>query len=241
MTKSDRSRQQKLMKKRRKDKLRRKARAGMYVSESELERKRILDARAYPIHECLIGSDWRKQGLSQILLSRVQPDGLLVAGVYLVDLLCLGLKNSFARANLTQSAYNFDLRDRIREMQGLEPCDLDLAHTIIYGAIDFAARFGFRPQRDLKLTRHILEERDRLPVRDDVGFGRDGKPLFISGPHDDVRRIVGQLQATAGEGNFDFMIGGPVGESPDSLSAGTVPDRRAGGVLGQGGAIDRSI
>ena len=213
MAKSDRSRQQRLMKKRRKDKLRHKERAGLYVSGAELERKRILEARGYPIHECVIGGGWREQDLCQILLSRVQADGLLVAGVYLVDLLCLGLKNTFACANLTQSAYDSKLRGPIQETQGLEPCDLDLAHTIIYGAIDYAAQFGFQPQRDFKLSHHILAERGSLPVREDVEFGKDGKPLFVSGPHDNVPKILGRLRAAVGEGNFDFMIGGPVGEA----------------------------
>jgi len=210
MTKNDRHRQQKLMKKHRKDKLRRKARAGGSFSGAAAERKRILEARGYPIHECLLAPDWQEHGLSQILLSRVQPDGNIVTGVYLVDILCLGVKNTFAHANFSESTYRAKLRDPIVEAQGLEACPPDLAHTIIYGAIDFARRFGFQPHRDFELTRHVLEERGVLSVRHDVQFGRNGKPLYISGPHDDVGSIERQLRASAGEGNFDFIIGGPL-------------------------------
>ncbi len=197
------------MKKHRKDKLRRTARAGSSLSATALERKRILEAGGYPIHECLIAPGWQQNGLSQILLSRVQPDENIVAAVYLVDILCLGVKNTFAHANFAESTYRAKLRDPMDEAQGLETCPVDLAHTIIYGAIDFARRLGFQPHRDFGLTRHLLEERGRLPQRHDVQFGRDGKPLFISGPNDDVGSILGQLQASAGEGNFDYMIGGP--------------------------------
>jgi len=146
------------------------------------------------------------------MLSRIQPDGNLVAGVYLVDILCLGLKNTFANANLSTSSYRARLRDPIRNMQGLETCPIDLAHTIVYGGIDFAGQFGFQPHRDFKLSRHLLEDREGLVLRGDVEFGKDGRPVYVSGPDDDVRRIVAQLQASAGEGNFDFMIGGPNGE-----------------------------
>ena len=177
---------------------------------SELERKWILEARNYPIHECLVGPTWRENGLCHVLLSRVQPDGNLVAGVYLVDIFCLGLKNTFAHANLSRSGYESRLRDPLRERQGLEASPVELAHTLIYGAIDFARQFGFQPHRDFKLSSHILEERGRLALRGDVEFGRDGKPFYISGPHDDVRTILRQLEAFAGEGNFDFMVGGPV-------------------------------
>lgn len=209
MAKNDASRQRKLMKKRQKDKLRHKARAPS--SGSGHNRKLILQAQSHPIHECVIARNWQKHGLAQILLSRVQPDENLIAGLYLVDTLCLGLKNTVAEANLSRSAYRAQLRDRISRDEGCKACPLDLAHTIIYGAIDYARQFGFEPHKDFKLSRHILQERDDFTWREDVEFGRDGMPLFVSGPHDNANRIIRQLQATAGEGNFHYLIGGPAG------------------------------
>lgn len=209
MARDESRRQQKLMKKRRKDKFRRTTRAHTHLSGMVLERKHILEARSYPIRECLIGPGWQERGLAHILLSRTQPDGRIVAGVYLVDIFCLGLKNTFARANLSEWTYETKLRAPIREQQGLQPCAVDLAHTIIYGAIDYARQFGFYPQRDFELSCSILQKRDSLVLRDDVEFGKDGKPLYISGPDDNVRKITRQLQNVAGEGNFDFIIGGP--------------------------------
>lgn len=105
--------------------------------------------------------------------------------------------------------YEAELRDPIREKQGLEPCAIDLAHTIIYGAIDYARQFGFYPQRDFELSRYVLEERDSVVLREDVEFGKDDKPLYISGPDDNVRKITRQLENVVGQGNFDFMISGP--------------------------------
>ncbi len=211
MAKNERRRQQKLMKKRRKDKNRRKTQAGIYLPEADLERKRIMEARQYPIHECLIVPGWRESGLAQILLSRLQPDGNLVAGMYMVDILCLGLKNTFAHANVSKYKYITELRDRMAEADGIETCSIDLAHTIIYGGIDYAGQFGFQPQRDFKLSRHVLEERDSFQMKEDVEFGREGKPRYISGPNDDATKITRQLEAIVGEGNFDFIIGAPAG------------------------------
>jgi hypothetical protein len=37
-------------------------------------------------------------------------------------------------------------------------------------------------------------------------FGKDGKPFFISGPYDNVERIIKQLDKTAGPGNYDVVI-----------------------------------
>ena len=211
MARNDKSRQRKLMNKRRKDKLRHKTRAGLSLSQSDLERKRILEARSYPVHECLIEPGWQEHGLTHILLSRTQPDGNLVVGVYLVDVLCLGLKNTFARANISTSAYNTGFRDAFCVDSEPEICPVDLAHTIIFGGIDYARQFGFQPHKDFKLSRHILQDRSLVVPRADVEFGRDGKPLYVSGPHDDAMKIMRQLQAAAGEGNYHFMVGGPVG------------------------------
>jgi len=38
-----------------------------------------------------------------------------------------------------------------------------------------------------------------------IEFGKEGKPLFINGPHDNVQAILRQLMRTAGEGNFDYI------------------------------------
>ena len=58
-------------------------------------KKKILQARGYPIHECRINPSWQKKGLATILISRRQPDGNLAFGIFLVDIFCLGLKNTF--------------------------------------------------------------------------------------------------------------------------------------------------
>ena len=59
---------------------------------------------------------------------------------------------------------------------------------------------------DFKLSQHILDPPDMHPITGEVDFGKDGKPLYISGPHDDVDAIMRQLTRTAGEGNFDYLM-----------------------------------
>src|SRR5450432_3407207 len=64
-------------------------------------------AREYPLLECWISADWQNEepGLVQIIIARQQPDDNICFGVYLVDKLCLGLKNTFARANYSLARY----------------------------------------------------------------------------------------------------------------------------------------
>jgi hypothetical protein len=36
-----------------------------------------------------------------------------------------------------------------------------------------------------------------------------GKPLYISGPHDNVKRILATLSRTVGPGGYEYIVGGP--------------------------------
>jgi hypothetical protein len=170
----------------------------------------IHGARAFPIRECLVNESWRGRGLAHILLARTQPDGKVLFGLYLVDTFCLGLKNTFCNAGFSLAVYEHGFRLRMLSHEPMAPCPVPLAHEIIYGAIDYAAGLGFRPHPDFKLSEHILEPREALREKTGVEFGKDGKPFFISGPDDDVGLILRKLRERVGDGNFHFMIGGPV-------------------------------
>ena len=205
MARNDRERQARILKKRRKEKARHQARRRHTSSEGSQARRVLRHAREYPVQDCLISANWREEGLAQILISRRQPNGRYLFGVFLVDVYCLGLKNTFCNANFVESEFRTSVRERLTRETGFVPCDMDLALTIIYGGIDYAAQFGFKPQEDFDVSQCVLDPKDSFTPRDDVTFGKDGRPFFVSGPDDNVARIVAQLRATEGEGNFDFL------------------------------------
>ena len=53
------------------------------------------NARKLEILKCLINDDWQESGLAQIFILRVHKNANVTAGIYLVDTLCTGLKDSF--------------------------------------------------------------------------------------------------------------------------------------------------
>jgi hypothetical protein len=74
------------------------------------------------------------------------------------------------------------------------------AQAVIFGAIDYAAKFGLQPHRDFeKAKAHLGEPREDYPP---IEFGRDGKPFFVAGPYDNALAILARLRTIAGEGNF---------------------------------------
>jgi len=210
MAQDEKRRQKALMKKRIKDK-RRKNRshkttfnppgfADYYYKKSLIKR-----ARDFPVFECLINPQWQEEGLARVLISRKQPNGKLTTGVFLVDIFCLGLKNTFCNADISLEDYESSLKMRMYQDTVPVNCHPRLAHRIIHGAIEYAKDLGFEPQKEFALSRFVLDESSEADLSFNVEFGKDGKPFFIAGPDDDVDYIIGKLSKRLGEGNFNFL------------------------------------
>ena len=137
MPRDERKRQKALMKKRSKQKVAAQHRAHAQAFTSQSTAATLRNARNYPLYECLISATWQEDepGLVEIVLARQQPDGDICFGVYLVDKLCLGLKNTFANANFSRSRYEDDIRDKVASRSKLQDCPIELAHQMIYQSI----------------------------------------------------------------------------------------------------------
>jgi hypothetical protein len=168
----------------------------------------IRRARAFPLFECWISANWQQDdmGLVQILLARQQPDGDICFGVYLVDKHCLGLKNTFANAGFSRTRYQNEVRSTIFHENVPMACPVELAHQMIYASIEYAAQFGFQPEQDFALSQYMLAPRGELEEPYQLTFGKNGKPFFVAGPHDNAARILKQLEKTAGPGNYDYLV-----------------------------------
>jgi hypothetical protein len=85
---------------------------------------------------------------------------------------------------------------------------LDLVRHLVWGAVDYARALGFEPHPDFGATAGHLGSWDEKSA---ITFGRDGKPFFVQGPHDNPRAVIRTLTDSVGEGNFHVVLGGPVG------------------------------
>ena len=144
------------------------------------------------VHECLIRSDFEGDGLAVVHVVRQQPNSKYSMGLYMVDTLCLGLKDVFCLYN---RSYDEILRARQQSLVGyhLAETAYEYARTIILGGIDYARRLGFDPHPDWKEARFMVE--DGRPYTDDFKFGKeDGKPFYVVGPHDDFDKVVATLE-----------------------------------------------
>jgi hypothetical protein len=170
-------------------------------------------ATTWPVLETLISSDWEEPGeLVQILVARASNSGRVAAAAFLIDLGCLGVKNAMAIGFDSMVDY-MNFREDMTEVQDFKIADINLAARIIREAVRYARDLGFQPHRDLGKAMMILGSADpdapnvagvEIPVGEE-----DGKPLFISGPHDNVRAILYKLTERCGPDGFHFAVGGP--------------------------------
>src|SRR5437899_11610848 len=92
----------------------------------------------------------------------------------------------------------------LRDVEPME-CPVEVAHQMIYASIDYAAQFGFQPEKDFALSQYLLAPRGELEEPYHITFGKNGRPFFVAGPYDNAARILKQLDKTAGLGHYDFF------------------------------------
>jgi hypothetical protein len=162
-------------------------------------------ARTLPVFECMINTNWEESKFANVVVSRIHTNGNVTVGVYLVDLMCLGVKDTLFMFNETQTLYR-ERFERFFADEEIEKITYELAHNIIYAGIEFAEGFEFKPHKEFtSITQYILEEdSDDIPLIE-IECGFDEKPAYMPGPDDNeakTYRIIAQLERTAGEGNY---------------------------------------
>ena len=169
-------------------------------------------SRNLPVGDCFINPDWEKCRMCQVLITRKHVTGCVTACMYLVDLSCLGVKDTMFKFN---APYEEVIEMFNRRDKRLINISYELAHNIIFAALEFAEEYGFKPHKDFtSTTRYFLEEdNDDIPLIE-IECGMYGKPCYTNTGFDSPareREILAQLERTAGEGNYNFMLPG----SPD--------------------------
>jgi len=168
-------------------------------------------AAKWPVHDVLLSQGWEKEAaLITILVARRSPmTNKVAAGLFLVDLACLGVKSAQVRLFAGPAEYNAGLRAHALRLQPMAPADFNLVAKIIATGLEYAANLGFKPDPVFSQAQHLLAGADPAACATPVPTGGpEGKPFFVAGPHDDARRIVDHLVRKVGAGNFHYLIQG---------------------------------
>lgn len=178
----------------------------------------LQNARVYPLHGCWIMDGWQDTGITPVIVARMQDNDRIMFGVYMVDYYCLGIKNAYTRVDYSRNRFERELPKLCANAP--VSCSVELAHDLIYGALEYAEKLGFEPHPDFYKQKadQILNPVDAHPRTNGVTFGKDGKPLYVSGPYDSEmksRSVINTLTRTCGPGNFDYLV--TLGDMPDEI------------------------
>jgi len=164
-------------------------------------------ARKYPIHDCLITNEGAEGGKYNITIARQKPNGNLIVGFYMIDMWCMGLKDTFYRHDMEIDEFEdivYRMKHQGFEEISVEKCEPNHAFNLIYGAIEYAEDLGFQPPKDFQITEYILADVDEVEY-EEIEFGKDGKPFYLSGPDDNVQAVITKLEKAVGTGNFHYF------------------------------------
>src|SRR6266487_410030 len=132
------------------------------------------------------GADSGAAGLVAVLVAREHRYGKVTVCGYLVDVYCLGVKDVVGpRAMHERELSGFV--ERYYEGYPSPPlaAPIDLARHLAWGAVEYARTLGFEPAHGFNATAAHLGP---LTESSAIRFGRDGRPLYVQGPHDDAAR-----------------------------------------------------
>jgi hypothetical protein len=170
-------------------------------------------ARTLPIHKSLVTDDWEETKMATAVVIRQHVNGNFTLGIYLLDLMCLGVTDSMYRFNLTPGECDRMINAYKRP---LIETDYNIVHNIIYAAHDFAADFDIAPHKSFELTKYILEEdNDDIPLIEIEVGDENGNPSLMVDPSYNYAPVLKKLEANAGKGNYTFYVKGQ--EEEDDL------------------------
>ncbi len=154
-------------------------------------------ARA-PFGPCFVSSGWDDEStpaLVSLVVTRTLGDGALLPHVLLLDRTCLGVKN----AMLVSPMSDDELEELVEQVgvphDGMEECEVLLAQSVAFHALDYAAKLGFAPNPDFHEA--LLGPRPDELMQ--TPWASPERPIYLSGPDDNVPLVLAQLGKAVGE------------------------------------------
>lgn len=160
-------------------------------------------ARGLEIGKCYVSKDMKKYGEGHVLVSRLHKGGKVSVAFYLLDIYCLGVKDTFYK--LRMDDYEFEQLLWTLQSENVEECTYEEAHNWVYGAVAFAEEAGIQPHRIFNLTQYMLEEdTDEIPLME-FEFGKNGIHFLVAHSNLEASKYLPTMKAHLGD-NFEVLI-----------------------------------
>lgn len=143
--------------------------------------------------------------MGMLVLARGATRGHLETGWFLIDILCVGVKDAFFQP---MDGETFEMRmDALGATSPMHPVDPSYARKLLRDVAAWSQSIGFAQHRDFAAVERIFGDVDADASDAVFEFGREGKPVYIPGPGDTapiIRRRMAQLQNQLGDDGLDF-------------------------------------
>lgn len=161
-----------------------------------------------PIQHCYLHGDAGDSGMATVVITRGVSPYQFMAVFFLVDLLCLGIKDVIVHDMTVEQLGTFV--DNVVESGGqLDEVDPSYARKLVRDAAAWAATIGFKPPRDYVAVEQIFGDVDTDACDTTFTFGVEGRPCYIVGPGEtpaQVRQRLTHLRDRLGPDGFDFVL-----------------------------------
>lgn len=175
-----------------------KQQAGLQFPSPEQYMKQCV--RSLEIGKCNITEVIEECGEGHFVVTRKHNGGCINAPFYLVDMLCLGAKDSFYHLTLAEE----EMDKFLDNGQVLRECSYEEAHNWIYGAISWEEEAGIEPYKSFVITQYMPEEvTDDIPL---IEYGEDGMHFLMANDDLETSRSMPLLEKNLGVGNQTFSV-----------------------------------
>jgi hypothetical protein len=147
-------------------------------------------------YEAWRGAVLFETGIGQVLICRHKASGETEAGVFLVDVFCLGVKNGFY-TKFPTAKLEAMLQEIFPADGGAVSLSPACARKLVEDSVAYARSLGLEPHPDYKHAARVLGGINARECETVFTFGQEGKPLYIQGPHDSpelVERVMRSLK-----------------------------------------------
>ncbi len=179
------------------------------MKQARFEGKPISNSPSqWDVLECWVSEGWQNtHDICQVIVARISHKGEVAAAAFVVDLACLGIKNAAVVRFPNIETYRMGMVENMSQMQDLVEVKLDFVAKLLREAANYAKNLGFSAHKDSVRALTYLEGANPDAVSQKIPLGgKDGKPMFIQGPHDNVERIMAQLTQKLGSDGFNFIL-----------------------------------
>jgi hypothetical protein len=177
-------------------------------------------AQRWPVVQARVSTRLREHGMGEALLVRRGPGGMTAYVLFLLDVYCLGVKNVVAHVAPDHVAASWlsGLFERSGPWIDVAP---EYVRKLVEGSIGYALSLGLPPHRDCAAAMLIFGDLDSSQCSTEFTFGRDGKPYYISGPHESdarIREILVTLKRTCGPDGYHYLVPSATAEVSEELA-----------------------